>query len=212
MRRTQPSDTAQSRAHARAKRQVEILLRHYGASKSKQGVKEPEGNPIYLWAAIWQLTKWPELLGLPAEVNAYLQSVSGAVLDLAEGIDRRSAPTLPPSNATQEEIIKYFRANRAFEAKATVKYSKGIHALILRALGFVTRQGKNVFTEYRHALKEQADYDVLAIHKNRHKTKYKRGGRGSGFQDVEAEIEFRDVRTIGRWLSQAKLSVDLGNL
>jgi hypothetical protein len=175
-------------------------------------VKEPEGNPIYLWAAIWQLTRWPQLLGLPAEVNAYLQSVSGVVLDLAEGIDRTSAPTLPPSNATEEEIIKYFHANRAFEAKETVKHSESIHALMLRALGFVTRRGKNVFTEYRHVLKEQADYDVLAIHKNRHQAKYKRRGRGSGFQDAEAEIESRDVRTVGRWLSQAKLSVDLGRI
>jgi hypothetical protein len=92
MRRTQPSDTAQSRANARAIRQVEILLRHYRASKSKEGAKEPEGNPIYLWAAIWQLTKWPELLGLPAEVNAYLQRIAGVVLDLAEGIDMGRRP------------------------------------------------------------------------------------------------------------------------
>jgi hypothetical protein len=190
------------------------LLRHYRASKSKEGAKEPEGNPIYLWAAIWQLTKWPELLGLPAEVNAYLQRIAGVVLDLAEGIDMGRAPPLSRCD-TQEEMIEMFRAHRAFMAKVTVGNSKSISGHVLRALGFQTKRGKSVFDEYRRVLDAQIDHELGKIRETRHRhalLKDPRRGRGATFLEAEAEAHSRDVRTISRRREKAEGSVALGRI
>jgi hypothetical protein len=193
-------------------RQVEILLRHYGASTSKQRAKETEGNPIYLWAAIWQLTKWPELLGLPAELHAYLQRIAGVVLDLAEGIDIDRIPPLSRCD-TQEQMIEMFSAHRAFMAKVTVGNSKRISGRVLRALGFQTKRGKSVFDEYRRVLDAQTDHDLGKIRETRHRharLKDSRRGRGATFLEAEAEAHSRDIRTIGRRRKKAEESLALG--
>jgi hypothetical protein len=208
-------DVALSRAHERATQQVETLLRHYEASKSRHSKdKQREGNPVFLWAAIWQLTKWPELLGLPAELHAYLQGIAGVVLDLAEGIDMSRAPPLSRCD-TQEQMIQMFGNHRAFMAEVTVGDSKSIGAHVLRALGFRTKRGKSVFDEYRRVLEAQTDHDLSEIREIRHRharLRDSRRGRGATFPEAEAEAHCRDVRTISRRRKKAQDSLALGRI
>jgi hypothetical protein len=174
--RTDNALNGRALALARVSEKAEILRRHYQETR----------NPLFAWEVIRLFTRLPgPPVPLPPWVSDHLRDVSSALIDLAEGIDRTQAPPIPPVGATDKQIAEFITKYRAFEERPTLD-PKQAHARALRALGFLSVQGKNVFADYWRNLRAQNDAEQ-ALFLQARRTTLKELGLIRGPADVDAE-------------------------
>lgn len=191
MSRTDNALNGRALALARVSEKAEILRRHYQETR----------NSLFAWEVIRLFTRLPgPPVPLPPWVSEHLRDVSSALIDLAEGIDRTQAPPIPPVGATDKQIAEFITKYRAFEERPTLD-PKQAHARALRALGFLSVQGKNVFADYWRNLRAQNDAEQALFLQAQHNPKgarsHPRPGRCRCGADQNSDEEEPGARATG---------------